>query len=150
MARLEGSGLTSNFTSPCATAVVAVAGPASPPSTGASAAANCSGVKGLAMRNRAPAAVAFSRISSEPSEVTKPNGTSIPEPRRFCSISYPLASGMFQSERTMSGFSLRTASNPSLPFSAWTTSTQSNPACRSVRMTICRMTRLSSTTRAFT
>ena len=38
-----------------------------------------SSVNGLAMRNRAPALAALSRISGEPSEVTKPNGTADPE-----------------------------------------------------------------------
>src|SRR3712207_1320579 len=57
---------------------------------------------------------------------------------------------MFQSDRTRSGFSDPTLASASAPSSASTISWSSKPAWRRVRMTICRMTRLSSAIRIFT
>src|SRR3712207_7184123 len=64
-----------------------------------------SSLNGLAMRNSAPAALARSRISAEPSEVTKPNGTPEPDERSACRHSMPVMFGMFQSDSTRSGCS---------------------------------------------
>src|SRR3954447_8542069 len=94
-------------------------GHAIPPSR---ASLNVSSLNGLAMRNRAPALAALSRISGEPSEVTKPNGTSEPEERSACRHSIPVMLGMFQSESTRSGFSEPTLASASAPSSASTIS----------------------------
>ncbi len=53
-------------------------------------------VNGSAMRNSAPAASARSRISGEPSEVTKPKGTFAPARRSASSSWMPVISGTLQ------------------------------------------------------
>ena len=61
----------------------------------------------------------------------------------------PVMFGMFQSDSTRSGVSLPTLASASAPSTASTTSWPSYPDCRSVRTTICRITRLSSAMRIF-
>ena len=81
-----------------------------------------SALNGLAMRNSAPALAARSRISAEPSEVTNPKGTLEPDERSACRHSIPVMFGMFQSDRTRSGFSEPTLASASAPSSASTMS----------------------------
>src|SRR5690606_34394293 len=76
-----------------------------------SASSKASGVNGLAIRNAAPAEAARFRISSEPSEVTNPNATVDPDARSAERQSMSFISGMFQSERTRSGASVRVSSS---------------------------------------
>src|SRR5689334_23334579 len=61
----------------------------------------------------------------------------------------PVISGMFQSDSTSSGSCRWTACSPSSPLPASTSWWPVYPAWRSVRATICRITRLSSTIRIF-
>ena len=108
-----------------------------------------SGVKGFVRRNLAPAPVALARISGVLSEVTKPRGVFMPWLRIVCSSSKPPMLGIFQSESTKSGENDDKTLRASWPSPASSTRSKAKPACRRVRRTSWRITRLSSTSRTF-
>lgn len=118
-------------------------------STGSSTACRDSTVNGFVSRKSAPVSVASFAVSALLSDVMNPKRTSLPDALTFWSNSMPFISGMFQSERTMSGDSLSINARASTPLVASTVSCPSKPACFSVLPTIILMALLSSTIRIF-
>src|ERR1700694_2842506 len=110
---------------------------------------NDSGVKGLEMRNFAPAPIAFARMSGVASVVTKPNVSLTLSPASASNSCSPVMFGMVQSESTRSGFDALMAASALAPSSTSVMSCPSNPARRSVFLTIMRMAVESSTIRIF-
>src|ERR1700676_5464346 len=101
------------------------------------------------MRNCAPARMALARMSGVASVVMKPNVSLTPSPASASNSCSPVMFGIFQSESTRSGFDALIEASALAPSSTSVMSCPSNPARRSVFLTIMRMAVESSTIKIF-